>query len=609
MNRTFLGLIALSAALISVARGQTDTISTSESFAVTPWGPVGSNGYGQTITAPTGYNDLESFTFSGVSSQSNSSFNYQTYIYAFNPNTSTEVGSALYVSGVQTVPASGFVTSSISPNLTLAAGQTYLVLVTANGVSQTNNNAFGNLYVSSGSYSGGNFYFINNPLTNGFSSSAWNQDNESAFTAVFGIAVNPSFSLQGLTANQQAVLIPINQGMANGNSQAHFTALVNALLPISGNPASLGTALNQLSPQAFGQFTTQTAFNNASFETEAVDNYLAGQRGADGAFLGGNGAIDASGLTVNDPDYDPNLSMIHSRLLAWNPAPAHGVVSDVAAPLLGGVDLKQEADPNSLGPRTNSHPWNVYVTGSVVLGQGSSSANVPHFDDTSSSVVLGVDYRITSHFLVGLTAGYGHTDATLDEDGSSATVDSYSAGLYASYADQGWYADVSGDYVHNVYTQDRVIGFLGETAHSAPDGNEGVGNLDGGYDFHRGSLTFGPLAGVQYTHLSVDGYNESGSVADLSVNREDSDSLRSRLGGRVSYAFSQSGVNFTPHLDASWQHEFLDQSRGVTSQFTGQGLGSFSIRTDNPSRDSALVDAGVDAALNDTVLLFADYEV
>ena len=43
--------------------------------------------------------------------------------------------------------------------------------------------------------------------------------------------------------------------------------------------------------------------------------------------------------------------------------------------------------------------------------------------------------------------------------------------------------------------------------------------------------------------------------------------------------------------------------------FTGQGLGSFSIRTDNPSRDSALVDAGVDAALNDTVLLFADYEV
>jgi outer membrane autotransporter protein len=234
---------------------------------------------------------------------------------------------------------------------------------------------------------------------------------------------------------------------------------------------------------------------------------------------------------------------------------------------------------------------------------------VPHFDNTSSSVVLGADYRITPHFLVGLTAGYGHTDAALDDDGSSATVDSYSAGLYASYADAGWYADVSGDYVHSVYTQDRVIGFLGQTAHSAPDGNEVVANLDGGYDFHRGALTFGPLAGVQYTHLSVDGYNESGSVADLSVNRDDSDSLRSRLGGRVSYAFAQAGVNFMPHLDASWQHEFMDQSRGVTSQFNGFGGGSFTIQTDNPSRDSALIDFGLDAALNDTLMLFADYEV
>jgi uncharacterized protein YhjY with autotransporter beta-barrel domain len=419
----------------------------------------------------------------------------------------------------------------------------------------------------------------------------------------------PSFPLTGLDPNQLSVLGPINTLSLAGNTSPGLTVLINALAPLSGDPATLGAALDELSPEKFSRFTRETAFNNASFATEQLDNYLASQRGPDGGFLAGGSGIDARGLTVNHPSADPNLSMLHSRLLAWNPAPTHGVVSDVAPPLLGGVEMKQEADPNSLGPRTSSHPWNVYVAGSVVLGQGSSSANVPHFDNTSSSVVLGVDYRITPHFLVGLTAGYGHTDATLDDAGSSATVDSYSAGLYASYADQGWYADLSGDYVHNVYTQDRVIGFLGQTAHSAPDGNEGVANLDGGYDFHRGLLTFGPLAGVQYTHLSVDGYNESGSVADLSVNREDSDSLRSRLGGRISSVFSNYGVNFMPHLDASWQHEFLDQSRGVTSQFNGFGGGSFNIQTENPSRDSALIDLGLDAAFHDTLTLFADYEV
>jgi len=213
------------------------------------------------------------------------------------------------------------------------------------------------------------------------------------------------------------------------------------------------------------------------------------------------------------------------------------------------------------------------------------------------------------NLLIGLAAGYGHTDVTLDNNGSSATVDSYSPGIYASYADKGWYANFYGDYVHNAYTQSRVIGFLGQTADSAPEGNEGVVNLDGGYDFRRGAFTFGPLAGLQYTHLTVDGYTENGSIADLSVNEQNADSLRSRLGGRVSYTFSHCGLTFTPHLDASWQHEFLDQSRGITSQFNDGGVGSFSVQTTNPSRDSALADLGLNAEINRTVTVFADYEV
>jgi hypothetical protein len=51
---------------------------------------------------------------------------------------------------------------------------------------------------------------------------------------------------------------------------------------------------------------------------------------------------------------------------------------------------------------------------------------------------------------------------------------------------------------------------------------------------------------------------------------------------------------FTPHFDASWQHEFLDQSRGITS---------------NPGRDSALLETGLDAELNKAVTVFEDYTV
>jgi autotransporter-associated beta strand protein len=416
----------------------------------------------------------------------------------------------------------------------------------------------------------------------------------------------------GLTPNQEAVLAPINNGLTAGNMTANFTAFDTALANLfATNPGAFGSALDELSPQAFGQFTSKTAFDNASFESQAMDEYLAGQRsGANGTFVGGNGGIDASGLSVNDPDYDSALAVVHSRLMAWNPAPFDGAISDVVQPMLGGMDLrdnKDMKDTKSVAGPVYTDPWNFFVRGNVILAQGFSNSDVSHFDDNTESVVLGTDYRITRSLLVGLTAGYGHTDVTLDDNGSSATVDSYSPGLYAAYADKGWFSNLSGNYVHNAYTQERHIAFLGQTANSAPEGNQGTANLDGGYEFHQGALTFGPAAGIQYTYLTVDGYHESGSVADLNVYDQDSDSLRSRLGGRLCYTFAGAGIHFSPHLAASWQHEFMDQSRGITSQFDNAGLGSFAVRTENPSRDSALIDAGVSAEFNRTVTVFADY--
>jgi outer membrane autotransporter protein len=137
-----------------------------------------------------------------------------------------------------------------------------------------------------------------------------------------------------------------------------------------------------------------------------------------------------------------------------------------------------------------------------------------------------------------------------------------------------------------------------------------VGNLDGGYDFHIKKWTFGPTAGVQYTHLDVNSFTESGAdPVDLSVNKQETDSLRSRLGAHVSYVFQTGKVLLTPHLDASWQHEFLDQSRGITSQFNSVGAGSFTINTPSPSRDSALIDCGLNADLNGQITLFLDYLV
>jgi uncharacterized protein YhjY with autotransporter beta-barrel domain len=415
-----------------------------------------------------------------------------------------------------------------------------------------------------------------------------------------------TFLSTGLTPNEQGPLTAINIANGNGSSSPALTTLTTALGSFSGS-AALGQALDQLTPLKFAHFASTTAFNNETFEVQAEDSYLAGQRsGANGAFARGSGQLDSSGLVVNDPNVDPGLQMIHSRMLAFNEPAA--TLRDVPGALLGGVTMKDPKDmkacPNCEPPGS---PWNVFVRGNIILAQGFSQQDQPHFDDNTESGVLGADYRFTPNFLMGLTAGYAHTDVTLDTLNSSATVDSYSPGIYASYSKNGWFANAIGRYSYNTYTEQRNVAFLAQSANGHTDGNEGLFDLDGGYEFHSGAWTYGPVAGLQYTHLTVNSYSESGSAADLAVNRDESDSLRSRLGGSVRFDCHACGMSFSPHLTATWQHEFLDPSRGVTSQFSDFAGGSFTTRTQHVSEDSALVDAGLDAHVDSSITVFADY--
>jgi outer membrane autotransporter protein len=64
-----------------------------------------------------------------------------------------------------------------------------------------------------------------------------------------------------------------------------------------------------------------------------------------------------------------------------------------------------------------------------------------------------------------------------------------------------------------------------------------------------------------------------------------------------------------PHFSASWQHEYLNQSRGITSQFNEIGAGSFVVNTPNVSSNSALMDLGLDGQINNALTAFVDYGV
>jgi outer membrane autotransporter protein len=377
------------------------------------------------------------------------------------------------------------------------------------------------------------------------------------------------------------------------------------ILTALGNVSDAGLpgALAELSPKSLEVFRN-VAFDNNTFNDSQINNHLANLRD-------GLTGFDSSALTIDDPSMDPSLSQVKSHLLAYNPASTPGLVSDTADAVMGGTDMKEMKSPE-----VNTMPtdrWSSFIAGDVILANLSSNSNLQNADYTTGSVTGGVDYRLDQHFTVGALLAYAHTDVDLDRRGSSATVDSYTPGIYGSYVDGGWYANGLGTYVRNAYTDDRNVDIAGISGdnHGATSGNQGTANLTGGYEFHQGSFKFGPVASLQYVHLAIQSIQEEGP-ASLNINDQNQDSLRSLIGfeGRfVTNVNTPIGMlSLTPHLSASWQHEYLDDSDGITSQFNGAGGGSFSVQTDNPDRDSAFIDAGLDATLNKNVTIFVDYE-
>jgi uncharacterized protein YhjY with autotransporter beta-barrel domain len=444
-------------------------------------------------------------------------------------------------------------------------------------------------------------FLVNN---NGGGPTGLNLELTGSYTVLTStVGLNIDIIAPNLTPNQQSVLTNINQLNAIGVNNACFTNLTASLLTLGND--TIGEALDQLSPEKLAVFSS-IAFNNATFMTQGMDDYLAHRRTPNGYFAANPGMIDSSGLTVSDPTIDSHLSAIYSHLLAWNPSPSSaGLMSDAVNPVL--VSMSGAA-PYSAPVK----PWNVFVQGNVVLGQDFSDQDLSHANMTTGSFQLGADYQLTRHFLVGASFSYSHTDVNLDTNGSSATVDSYAPGIYASYAQGGWY----GNYSHNAYTEQRNINigntFI-ETANGAPEGDQETVNLDGGYDFHDKDKkwTYGPTVGLQYTHFSIDSFNETGGCsADLAVNSQSADSFRGRLGGHVSYSTkTDDGLLLTPFLDASWQHEFLDNQRGITSSFGEISPDTFTVFTPSLGRESALLATGLNIDIDNTTTVFTNYQV
>ena len=248
--------------------------------------------------------------------------------------------------------------------------------------------------------------------------------------------------------------------------------------------------------------------------------------------------------------------------------------------------------------------WGVWANGWGDWVNVDNNGQAKGYNFTTGGFIIGVDYRITDHFAVGLVGGYAHTATNLQPSGD-IDVNTGRGGLYATYFDHGFYIHAAAYGGYDSYSTSRQA-LLGMANGSTSSGEFSTWT-EAGYDFHFGDFTVGPMGALQYTLVHVDGFSEQGSLLPLEIHSNQEASLRTDLGARANYTWHLGKVLVIPTLTVTWEHEYLYSALSITVS-SAEFPGSATFSGPSEGYDSAIVNAGAALQLTPRLSTYLGYQ-
>jgi autotransporter-associated beta strand protein/YVTN family beta-propeller protein len=471
-------------------------------------------------------------------------------------------------------------TINVNGNYTQNVGGTLLLAIGGTGTGQHDS-----LNVSGHATLGGTLQLV---PTNGFVPKPG--DKLSIVTAAGGISGEFANVLNGFNVFRTELLYGSNSVILDFLS-ALFTPFAK-----SPNQIAVANALDRVSTDPRESSLISFLFQEPTIKLPADFEKIAPDE------LSSLYEISFSFANIQEANIENRLGAIRSGLTGFSSSLS---LARTPAPMVDGKNGKTVEKNAVLTPAPDNR-WGVFVTGNGDFVNIQGDSNSPGYNFTTAGVTIGIDYRLTDHFALGVAGGYAYTDNNLVDSGR-ATVNSGRGGVYATYFTDCFYLNAYAGGGYNNYDVRRA-GLQG-FATGSTDGAEFNGFFGAGYDFHLSShITLGPIASLQYTSVHLSGYQESGSLAPLDIRSDTQESLRSNLGLRLISFWRVGPFQVIPELRASWQHEFKYSTLPITAQFASGADGTFTVHGPGIGHDSALIHSGIEVRWNDQWSSFVSYD-
>lgn len=380
------------------------------------------------------------------------------------------------------------------------------------------------------------------------------------------------------------------------------------------DPSRLSELLDQLGPTLGGAMQDRSfAASQLMWSVLANRPSLGGSGGTTGLTL----SLSSAGGASNGFDLAAvsQLSQGFAQVMQGRSAPdedlaralENGQALGKGLVLADSLALGAAAD-SELGPMLalTSRDMSVWMRLMVQGLESEEHGDSTAYDATLLGVAAGLDIRLSEHWQAGVHLGLSGQDLKLDDaGGSSASGRTMQLGASLGYANGPLALEATlGGYNGWWSTERRILyGALDRTAEADVNALGVAASLGGEYDFQVGDVHLTPMARAEFLYQRQAAYTESGAGdLNLRVDAGDSTSLRTSLGGRISADLEIDAgrrlIAFTPAAHALWRHEFMNDSREISCEFTGGG--SFESATPDPDRDTLLLGAGITLGRQDS---------
>jgi len=259
------------------------------------------------------------------------------------------------------------------------------------------------------------------------------------------------------------------------------------------------------------------------------------------------------------------------------------------------------------GQTRGSNDINVWTAASY--GYSRTETDNGYFPTASGNPfqgTFGADYRAASDFVFGVAVTFG-TQSQDFSTGGDYDQDNQTISAYSSYQTDRFWGNAIAAYglLQNDISRTVQLGRFLDQNRADADGHSMSFAIRGGTDFKIGRFATGPVVGVIFQEVEIDGFAEHGTsgITALSFASQTRDSQVSQLGWRGSMEFGA----WEPFAEATWNHEFNNDARTVMTSLTSVWAPSYTSLATPVASDWGNATIGASYKINDRTMLWAAF--